>query len=512
VAQALGQRLSAAAGLLLPAPGPDLADEPGSELLLSLIEAVQHQLSADRVWLLCTAVFGVFPRSPADVASCARFLELASPAEAFFGLLDRAIDDDPLAAGNHTLQLVSDAVIVDVDHSARHQLHTGIQQVVRRTLPLWLDEHPVLPVAWHTGGGGWRPLSPSERRRATGGVVPTGALDAAPSTLVVPWRTVVVLLETPGAEVCERVAAVARCSGSSVVAVGYDCIPVVSADLVPPVEAGRFTRYLSALKHFRRIAAISHSAATEFGGFASTLALQGLSPPEVVACPLPSERLDARAGRHTGRRAPGTGVPTVLCVGSLEPRKNHLALLYAAERLWQEGLTFELTLYAGSAWGDDIQRRIAQLQRLGRPLTIRRDAPGEEVAGAYRRARVTVLVSLHEGYGLPIVESLAAGTPVIVSNFGSAVELADGGGVVAVDPRDDDALVDTMRRLLTDDGMWQRLHDEALVRPVRTWHGYASDLWSALVEPCLGAPPVSDADGSMSPPSAAPVTSGRTGP
>ena len=89
----------------------------------------------------------------------------------------------------------------------------------------------------------------------------------------------------------DRLAALAQYSGNALVAVGYDCIPVVSADLVPAAESERFPRYLSALKFARRIAGISTSAAVEFGGFASALPAQGLTPPIVFECRLPTESM-----------------------------------------------------------------------------------------------------------------------------------------------------------------------------------------------------------------------------
>ena len=97
-----------------------------------------------------------------------------------------------------------------------------------------------------------------------------------------------------------------------------------------------------------------------------------------------------------------------------------------------------------------------------------------------RTARFSVFVSLHEGYGLPVAESLAVGTPVLTTNYGSTAEIAAEGGALVVDPRDDDALVASMRRLLVDDTLIQQLQADALRRPVRTWDDYARELWSAL--------------------------------
>ena len=89
--------------------------------------------------------------------------------------------------------------------------------------------------------------------------------------------------------------------------------------------------------------------------------------------------------------------------------------------------------------------------------------------------------SVNEGFGLPVAESLACGTPVITSNFGAMKEIADaGGGALLVDPRDDDSVTDGMRALLTDDALLARLAAEAVARPVGSWDVYAEETWKRL--------------------------------
>jgi glycosyltransferase involved in cell wall biosynthesis len=380
-------------------------------------------------------------------------------------------------------RVVTDRVVIDVDHSARHDLHTGIQQVVRQTLPLWERDHPILAVAWTLDRAAWRTLTPSERHRAIHRGGDYQPRPDQPPYVAIPWRTVVVLPETPPHRAAGRLAALAEFSGNTVVAVGYDCIPVVSGDLVPASEAARFAHYLTVLKHSRRVAGVSRSATAEFAGFAAALPAQGLPGPNILECSLPG-------GPNHPVRAESAPLhpPLVICVGTLEPRKNHLALLYAAERLWRDGLTFQLLLVAASGWDNEVSAAIKHLQRAGRLITMRYSPPDLEVEAAYRAARFTVLVSLHEGYGLPVAESLAWGTPVITCNYGSTREIAAGGGAFLIDPRDDEALVAAMRRLLTDDDLHQSLQQEARGRAVRTWEQYAADLWDHLVGPELPNP------------------------
>ena len=395
----------------------------------------------------------------------------------------------PTATATNGLRLVTAEVVIDVSHTARSDLHTGIQKVVRSTVPIWIGHHPVIPVSWTDDASGWQELSPTGRGRVLewGRDRPAddGPQEAA-QVIVLPWHTVVVLMELPTMETVTRLAAVAEVSGNRVVAVGHDTIPVVRADELYPEQVTLFTRYLGVLKHATRVAAVSHSAAREFSGFASAVRPQGLPGPTVVACPLASDPpLSSPPATDVSRDPADRTRPSILCVGTIEPRKNHLAVLHACEVLWREGLSFSLMLISGSAWATEQLERIEELRAAGRPVELRVGANDEELSEAYQRARFSVLASLHEGFGLPVRESLAYGTPVVTSDYGGTRESGAGGGAVLVNPRDDDALVDTLRRLLTDDEEIERLSAEASRRVNRRADDYAESLWEQLVKPEL---------------------------
>jgi glycosyltransferase involved in cell wall biosynthesis len=496
IVAALAQRLRAIAPNLLGAgpppvhPGTDPAADANIMLEL-LIHAVREEPGADRFWLLCVGAGGALPRAE-SVSEGLGLLDSGTDLELMMWLLDLGVDPAAAAVGTAEIEMVTGQVLLDVDHSAVSDLHTGIQQVVRSTVPIWARDHPVLPVAWTRPAVMWRTLDPRESARASRrGSIPDDWAKRQPAEprMVVPWRTVVVLAETLVYAAPERLRSVAQYSGNSVVAIGYDCIPVVNADLVPAAEPDRFARYLTVVKHCKRVAAISASAATEFQGFADALAAQGLAGPTVVECRLPTEYLHNPAENRTANhRPPVTRTPVVLCPGSLEPRKNHLGVLYASERLWREGLDFELVLIADSGWGEEIPERIDRLRDSGRPISVKRKVRDEEMADAYREARFVVFPSYHEGFGLPVAEAFSLGTPVITSNVGGTADLGRDGGAVLVDPFDDEALVAAMRLLLTDDAKLRSVKGEIAGRPPRSWDDYAADLWQRLVEPELVIP------------------------
>ncbi len=177
--------------------------------------------------------------------------------------------------------------------------------------------------------------------------------------------------------------------------------------------------------------------------------------------------------------------PTILSVGTLEGRKNHIALLDACEQLWsdaQHPLDFELHLIGAvqRQTGRSALERIAALQSAGRP--IRYDGPVDDATleQAYARCAFTVYPSLMEGFGLPVLESVHRHRPCICRTQGALAEVAAGGGTLGIQNPDSTALALAIRRLLTDAAMLARLADEARQRPVRTWTDYTRDLLAWL--------------------------------
>ncbi|QTE30239.1 glycosyltransferase [Pengzhenrongella sicca] len=484
VRAALAQRLRAAATVLLSEEFEPSAN-PAADAATILHALVGHVRSSDgtaATWLLLVAISGTFP-DDATVRATRRRLELDTTADGMLWLLDLGLAELRATGAPLTeIDVVVDAVLVDVDFSSRNDLNTGIQRVVRSTVPIWEREHDITLVSW-TASGAFRALGPDEEDRVlrwSGTRRPAPARGASAPRVIVPWQSVLVLPEVPGPDRCTALASLAEHSGTAVSAIGYDFIPVVSADLMPPVEPRRFVRYLTIIKHSRRVSGISASASAEFRGFVHMLPAQGLAGPEVSECTLPVEIPASAVAPPVGT---ARELPLVLVVGSHEPRKNHLAVLHASEVLWREGLKFRLEFIGGSSWASaGFDSVLRSLRRRGRPVSVGRGVTDNSLWKAYRAARFTVFPSLHEGFGLPVAESLAVGTPAITSNIGSMAQIAHEGGAIMIDPRDDEALASAMRLLLTDDERLAALTAEAHARPPRTWSDYARELWTQLVE------------------------------
>ncbi len=171
--------------------------------------------------------------------------------------------------------------------------------------------------------------------------------------------------------------------------------------------------------------------------------------------PLAPERLEARHGIRD---------PYFLYVGTLEPRKNLARTLRAfasvADAL-PAGCRFVIVGQRGWRY-DDVLREAAHPALRGR-VDFLGYVPEEELPDLYAHALATVYPSLYEGFGLPVVESMACGTPVLTSRSSSLAEIGEGAALLA-DPTDEKELADGLHALATDEGLRRELRALGLDR------------------------------------------------
>jgi glycosyltransferase involved in cell wall biosynthesis len=144
------------------------------------------------------------------------------------------------------------------------------------------------------------------------------------------------------------------------------------------------------------------------------------------------------------RRAHCLDAPYVLHVGTAEPRKNLSGLLDAFARLDRAGV--DLVLVGPDGWGDAGDALPTRLQQRVRRLGF---VSEHDKAALYAGAAVFCYPSVWEGFGLPVLEALAQGAPVVTSR-GTATEEVAGDAALLVDPHDPVELADALRRLLDD--------------------------------------------------------------
>lgn len=159
----------------------------------------------------------------------------------------------------------------------------------------------------------------------------------------------------------------------------------------------------------------------------------------------------------------GLTFPFILSVGTLEPRKNLGLLIHAYGTLRKMGnLPHKLVVAGRKGWlYDGVFRKVDQLS-LGDDVVYLGYVPDEDLPKLYNLAEVFVFPSLYEGFGLPPLEAMACGTPVITSESSSLPEVVGEAGLMV--PADDrKALAEAMRELLSD----RSLRDKLARRGVR---------------------------------------------
>jgi len=164
----------------------------------------------------------------------------------------------------------------------------------------------------------------------------------------------------------------------------------------------------------------------------------------------------------------------LLAVGTLEPRKNLSTALLAYQRLPASlRMQFPLVIVGMKGWHTStLERQMAPLVQAGQVRQLGY-VSRPDLVSLMAGARALVYPSIYEGFGLPPLEAMACGTPVICSNASSLPEVVGDAGLM-VDVLDDVALGAAMQLLLQDEGLWQGLQQKSLLRAQGfTWRACA---------------------------------------
>jgi alpha-1,3-rhamnosyl/mannosyltransferase len=171
--------------------------------------------------------------------------------------------------------------------------------------------------------------------------------------------------------------------------------------------------------------------------------------------------------------------PYIVSLCTREPRKNLGRLIDAYDRLCEgEGPQWDLVLIGAAGWGEDtVAQKISQPRR-GR-VRVTGYVPREDLPPLLAGAAVMGYVSLYEGFGLPPLEAMATGCPVVVSNVSSLPEVVGEAGIM-VDPLECEAIAEGLRQVLTDPARTADLGRRGRERAAQfTWRATAEKTLSA---------------------------------
>lgn len=271
--------------------------------------------------------------------------------------------------------------------------------------------------------------------------------------------------------------------GWKVALIFHDAIPVEHPEYAPPELPENHAGYM---RGFARADLILPSCETTSASWHAFMEKDGLTSPPTRVCRLACDIPGVPRTRTLPPDRPDGQAVKMLCVSTLEPRKNHLTLFAAYERAVaaRPDLPLELDL-VGARYvdrGDIVDAARALVEKYPGKVRWREHVDHAVLNRLFGECDFTVYPSVLEGFGLPVIESLWLGRPCVCANFSVMAENAAGGGCLTCDTRDPQSLADAMVRLAESGELRHRLALEATTRPLKTWHEYAAEVLKAMAE------------------------------
>lgn len=312
--------------------------------------------------------------------------------------------------------------LVDVSSIADNDIHTGIQRVVRSTLRSWLKKAPngvhIEPVRFTNGRYRFARRYTSSLLGIPDTSLPEDAVDAANGDhfIGLDWAIDNIVSAEPQLRDWHR-------QGVSLHFVINDLLPITLPGMFHPFARGRFDTWLRCVASMAdQLICISQATADDLRQWLDTAALdyQFGRRPSLARFSLGVDALLANAiaePREPLRQAM-QGRPTLLMVGTIEPRKGHEQALDACELLWHANVDVNLVMIGHTGWMmEAFHTRLDHHPEREKRLFWIDDATDAELDAIYRLSTALLAASWGEGYGLPLVEAARRGLPVITRDL-----------------------------------------------------------------------------------------------
>ena len=170
--------------------------------------------------------------------------------------------------------------------------------------------------------------------------------------------------------------------------------------------------------------------------------------------------------------------PFILFVGTLEKRKNVPTLIKSFYKLKKSKLNYKLVIVGGKGWKYTKIFDLIEDLNLQNEVIFTDYVSDEDLVKLYNTADLFVYPSLYEGFGLPPLEAMACGCPVITSNTSSLPEVVGDAGIM-IDPNDIDGLTESMLKILTDPDLREEMSRKSFERAeMFSWKKVAKETWN----------------------------------
>ncbi len=265
----------------------------------------------------------------------------------------------------------------------------------------------------------------------------------------------------------------------STFALFFDALPLTDPQHFRAPHQLATSRYFRELSQVENVACISAASLNTLVG-----RLRRRPASNAMVLPLGADAL------ASGAAVKPSAPPAFVCVATVEPRKNHAVILAAFNRLWRAGVDFHLHFIG--AQGACPDAFLADLSNLlaTEPTRFRwsRQTNDADVRDALSQATAALFLSEAEGYGLPAVEALAVGCPVIVPSSLPALANLPALGQLRLDAVSVDTVAEAVRQMAEPD-VNARLRQEASKLRLPTWRAAAEQLaqWIRITFDCAAA-------------------------
>jgi glycosyltransferase involved in cell wall biosynthesis len=386
--------------------------------------------------------------------------------------------------------MLANLLIIDVTNASRDTANSGVVRVSRQLAAQLSKISPVLFTCWDPEINSLRFPTKDELQ----------VLSSFDGPKAPEWHPISTSLETPSvlwewlnwkanvagwlllpeikpADVISNILNQAQSWSLRVAAIFYDAIPVLRPDLVLDLSyATPHSNYMKALSGCDIVLSISDSSNNDLMTFWKNSGLRGSARSAVLPGGLIGDRPTATITHSEASK-------TILCVSTLEPRKNHRRLIEAFKSFRKSSLGdgWQLLLvgnkYAGAFdiadWVIEVCKEDSTIQYLG-------VVDDSVLRKLYSDCAFTIYPSEIEGFGLPILESLWYSKPCICHCHGVMNELAVPGGCLTVNVLSPESIAEGIKRLAGDSSLRSRLSREAKLREIKTWKHYASEVIGLL--------------------------------
>ena len=173
-----------------------------------------------------------------------------------------------------------------------------------------------------------------------------------------------------------------------------------------------------------------------------------------------------------------SGREYLLSVGTVQPRKNYSRVIRALSQVRLRGMDLHYAIAGGQGWLEEEMKQTITQTSLRDQVHLLGFVDDGDLPALYSEAQTLLMPSLYEGFGLPVLEAMACGTPVIASDVSSLPEVA-GDAALMVDPYDSDAIADAILRIQADADLRASLIESGYRQSKRfTWERSAAQLKS----------------------------------